>query len=96
MTFNSIQDFINDSVAVVNISAATPGNGVRATQTGLFAQDTYQIRPNLTIDYSLAALSESLQMIPRPPPDRTIQIAFVLRLRGPLISASTARILVPY
>jgi hypothetical protein len=53
MTFNSIQDFINDSVAQVNISAATPGNGVRATQTGLFLQDTYQIRPNLTIDYGL-------------------------------------------
>ncbi len=53
MTFNSITDFINDSVAQVNISAATPGNGTRATQIGAFVQDSYQIRPNLTIDYGL-------------------------------------------
>ncbi len=51
--FNSITDFINDSVAQVNISAATPGNGTRATQIGAFVQDSYQIRPNLTIDYGL-------------------------------------------
>ena len=51
--FNSIPDFINDSVAQVNISAATPGNGTRATQIGAFVQDSYQIRPNLTIDYGL-------------------------------------------
>jgi Carboxypeptidase regulatory-like domain/TonB dependent receptor len=53
MQFNSITDFINDSVAQVNISAATPGNGTRATQIGAFVQDSYQIRPNLTIDYGL-------------------------------------------
>ena len=53
MTFNSIPDFINDRLAVVNISAATPGNGVRATQIGAYVQDSFQVRPTLTLDYGL-------------------------------------------
>lgn len=53
MQFNSIPDFVNDSLAIVNISAATPGNGVRATQIGAFVQDSFQIRPTLTLDYGL-------------------------------------------
>jgi hypothetical protein len=53
MTFNSISDFINDKLAVVNISAATPGNGTRATQIGLFVQDSFQVVPKLTVDYGL-------------------------------------------
>jgi hypothetical protein len=53
MTFNSIPDFIDDRLAIVNISAATPGNGTRATQIGAHVQDSYQVRPNLTVDYGL-------------------------------------------
>ena len=53
MTFNSIPDFINDRLALVNISAATPGNGTRATQIGAYVQDSFQVRPTLTVDYGL-------------------------------------------
>jgi hypothetical protein len=53
MTFNSVDDFINDSLVQVNVGAATPGNGTRATQTGLYVQDSFQVRPNLTLDYGL-------------------------------------------
>src|ERR1700730_4567027 len=53
MTFNSIPDFVNDRLALVNISAATPGNGTRATQIGAYVQDSFQVRPTLTVDYGL-------------------------------------------
>jgi Carboxypeptidase regulatory-like domain/TonB dependent receptor len=53
MTFASISDFINDQLSIVNISAATPGNGVRATQAGLYAQDTFRVLQSLTLDYGL-------------------------------------------
>lgn len=53
MLFSSIDDFINDKLTQVNISAATPGNGVRATQVGLYVQDTYQLLRTLTVDYGL-------------------------------------------
>jgi TonB dependent receptor len=53
MTFASISDFINDQLSIVNISAATPGNGVRATQAGLYAQDTFRVLRSLTLDYGL-------------------------------------------
>jgi hypothetical protein len=53
MQFNSISEFVNDSLAVVNISAATPGNGTRATQIGAYVQDSFQVRPTLTLDYGL-------------------------------------------
>src|SRR5215831_7416460 len=53
MTFNSINDFINDRLAFVSISAAIPGNGTRATQTGLYIQDSFQVNPKLTLDYGL-------------------------------------------
>ena len=38
MQFNSPQDFVNDQLSTVTIVNATPGNGVRATQIGLFVQ----------------------------------------------------------
>jgi hypothetical protein len=53
MTFASISDFINDQLSIVNISAATPGNGVRATQAGLYAQDSFRVLQSLTLDYGL-------------------------------------------
>src|SRR5262249_41335269 len=53
MTFNSIDDFINNSLAFVSISAAIPGNGTRATQVGLYVQDSFQVTPKLNLDYGL-------------------------------------------
>jgi hypothetical protein len=53
MTFSSISDFINDRLSIVNISAAIPGNGVRATQTGVYVQDSFRVLQSLTLDYGL-------------------------------------------
>ncbi len=49
----AIQDFINDSVSQVVLVPATPGNGTRATQVGAFVNDTYRLRPNLSVVYGL-------------------------------------------
>ena len=49
--FNSIQDFINDNLAEVSLTVGDPGHGTRATQMGVFAQDTYKLRRNVTIDF---------------------------------------------
>jgi hypothetical protein len=46
-------DFINDQLSSVSVTVGDPGHGTRATQLGFFAQDTYQLRSNLTIDYGL-------------------------------------------
>jgi hypothetical protein len=53
MQFNSQQDFVNDQLSNVTIVNATPGNGVRATQIGLFAQDKFQVLPTLSLDLGL-------------------------------------------
>jgi hypothetical protein len=49
--FDSIQDFINDQLSEVSLTVGDPGHGTRATQLGFFAQDSYKLRGNLTIDY---------------------------------------------
>jgi hypothetical protein len=53
MLFSSPQDFINDQVTQVVLVPATPGNGTRATQVGAFVNDTYRLRPNLSVVYGL-------------------------------------------
>ena len=53
MQFNSIDDFINDRLAFVSITVGDPGHGTRATQLGFFAQDTYKLLRNLTVDYGV-------------------------------------------
>jgi hypothetical protein len=53
MNFASLQDFINNSVQSVSISPPVPTNGVRATQVGAFINDTFQLRPRLTLTYGL-------------------------------------------
>ena len=53
MTFLTPDDFINDRVSQVTITPETPTNGTRATQIGLYAQDTYQVTPSLIVDYGL-------------------------------------------
>lgn len=51
--YNSIQDFIHNNLAVVTNTVGDPGHGTRATQMGLFVQDTYKIRPDLTLNYGV-------------------------------------------
>jgi hypothetical protein len=53
MQFNSPQEFVNDELSTVTIVNATPGNGVRATQIGLFVNDRFQVLPNLSLDLGL-------------------------------------------
>jgi hypothetical protein len=53
MFFDNFTDFINDSVTQVVLVPATPGNGTRATQVGAFANDTYRVKPNLSVVYGL-------------------------------------------
>src|SRR5580658_2562392 len=53
MQFNSPQEFVNDQLSTVTIVNATPGNGVRATQVGLFVDDKLQVLPTLALDVGL-------------------------------------------
>ncbi|MBO0862916.1 MAG: TonB-dependent receptor [Chloracidobacterium sp.] len=53
ITYTSIADFINNSAASANYTVGNPGSGTRATQLGLFIQDTWKARQGLTIDYGL-------------------------------------------
>ena len=53
MQFNSPQEFVNDQLSTVTIVNATPGNGVRATQIGLFVNDKFQVLPTLSLDLGL-------------------------------------------
>ncbi len=53
MTYTSLQDFINNSVATAGFTVGDPGHTTLANQIGVFLQDTYKLRPNLTIDYGL-------------------------------------------
>jgi len=53
MTYTSLQDFINNSVFSAGFTAGDPGHTTQATQFGFFVQDTFKVRPNLTLDYGL-------------------------------------------
>lgn len=53
MTYTSIDDFINNSIATASVTVGDPGHSTRATQVGLYVQDTFQVRPGLTLDYGL-------------------------------------------
>ena len=53
MQFNSPQGFVNDQLSTVTVVNATPGNGVRATQIGLFVNDKFQVLPTLSLDLGL-------------------------------------------
>ena len=53
ITYTSLQDFINNSAFSAGFTVGDPGHITQATQVGLFVQDTYKLRPNLTIDYGL-------------------------------------------
>jgi hypothetical protein len=53
MQLNSPQEFVNDQLSTVTIVNATRGNGVRATQIGLFVSDKFQVLPTLSLDLGL-------------------------------------------
>ncbi|HEY8461987.1 MAG TPA: TonB-dependent receptor, partial [Blastocatellia bacterium] len=53
ITYTSLNDFINNSAASASYTVGNPGSGTRATQLGLFIQDTWKARQGLTIDYGL-------------------------------------------
>jgi Carboxypeptidase regulatory-like domain/TonB dependent receptor len=53
MQFNSPRAFVNDQLSTVTIVNATPGNGVRATQIGLFVNDEFEVQPTLSLDLGL-------------------------------------------
>ena len=53
ITYTSLTDFINNSAASASYTVGNPGSGTRATQLGLFIQDTWKARQNLTVDYGL-------------------------------------------
>ena len=53
MYYASIDDFINNSLSSAYQAPDYRDNGGRATQIGLFVQDAYQLRPNLSLDYGL-------------------------------------------
>ena len=47
------QDFINNRLQQATLTAGTFGNGVRQSHLGLYLQDTWQLRPGLTLDLGL-------------------------------------------
>jgi hypothetical protein len=53
ISYTSLQDFINNSAASASYTVGNPGSGTRATQLGLFMQDTWKAKPGLTLDYGL-------------------------------------------
>lgn len=53
MLFDSPQDFIADKVTQVVLVPPAPGNGTRATQVGAFVNDTYHVRPTVSLVYGL-------------------------------------------
>lgn len=53
ISYVSLTDFINNSAASAAYNVGNPGSGTRATQLGLFVQDTWKARQGLTVDYGL-------------------------------------------
>ena len=75
MQFDSPQEFVNDQLSTVTIVNATPGNGVRATQIGLFVNDKFQVLPTLSLDlgvrYDIETVPHDSRYATRPYDTRT-------------------------
>jgi len=75
MQFNSPQAFVNDQLSTVTIVSATPDNGVRATQIGLFVNDKFQVLPTLSLDlgfrYDIETVPHDSRYATRPYDTRT-------------------------
>jgi hypothetical protein len=53
IAYTSLQNFINNSAAEATFTVGNPGSDMRAYQVGAYVQDTWQVRPGLTVDYGL-------------------------------------------
>ncbi|MGH9914513.1 MAG: TonB-dependent receptor plug domain-containing protein, partial [Pyrinomonadaceae bacterium] len=53
ITYTSLSALIDNSPASASVTVGNPGSATRATQLGLFIQDTWKARQNLTVDYGL-------------------------------------------
>ena len=53
LTYTSLQNFINNNVYQATFSGGNPGSGIRQLWVGSFIQDTWQMRPGLTLDLGL-------------------------------------------
>lgn len=53
LNYTTTQDFINNTAAVGSLSVGNPGSATWAYQVGAFVQDTWQLRPTLTLDYGM-------------------------------------------
>jgi hypothetical protein len=75
MQFDSPQEFVNDQLSTVTIVNATPGNGVRATQIGLFIDDKFRVLPTLSLDlglrYDIETIPHDSRYATRPYDTRT-------------------------
>jgi hypothetical protein len=53
LAYLSPQDFVANRLQQATLTAGTFGNGIRQAHTGMFVQDTWQLRPGLTLDLGL-------------------------------------------
>ena len=53
INYTTMQDFIDNTASSASLSVGNPGSATWAYQVGLFVQDTWQLRPGLTVDYGL-------------------------------------------
>lgn len=53
IAYTSLQNFIDNSAARATFTVGNPGSATRAYQVGAHVQDTWQVRPGLTLDYGL-------------------------------------------
>lgn len=53
LSYTSITDFINNSAFSASQSIGNPGTATRGYQVAFFAQDSWQVRPGLTVDYGI-------------------------------------------
>jgi hypothetical protein len=53
LNYTSMQNFIANSAASASLVVGNPGSATWAYQVGAYVQDTWQVRPGLTVDYGL-------------------------------------------
>jgi hypothetical protein len=53
ITYSSITSFINNAASQVVLTAGDPGHGTRTSEFSSYAQDSWQVRPNLVLNYGV-------------------------------------------
>jgi hypothetical protein len=51
--YTSVTNFINNTASQLTLTAGDPGHGTRASEISSYAQDSWQIRPNLVLNYGV-------------------------------------------